>query len=172
MKFQKSLLALALVCSPVAFAADQGSLDTASTGKTDVTISLAEMVKVTVGGDISLTYDPDATSDTTGSTTLCIYTNGASANIGVTVSALDNVFGMAPGLSTSSSLPYAVDIFGADAISVAHGVQATVSNPNTSVLDCASGNKHNLRVTVTQSDLEAAAADDYEDTITILAKVI
>lgn len=167
MKFQKTLLALALVCSPVAFAATQGDLDsTSSEGSTDVSITIDPLVQVTVQGDIAL-GSATAGTDATQGTGICIYRNG-DADVDVTLTsewADAGAFRMVHSVDGTEFLGYSVDLSGTAFDS---GSANTISDENNSSSSCGGAWSHTLNVTVLGTDIDAATAGAYADTVTIL----
>jgi len=170
MKLRNLVIPAALVFSPLAFSATDGALNgTSSTGTTDVSITIGDLVKVSVEQDVSLTHTPGSPS--TGSTGVCIYRN-SDANVDVTLTSTN------PGASDefqmndggTNDILYTVDFSGSStsASDVSSGTLTTISDENNTASDCAGGFSHDLDITVAAVDLDAAPAGSYSDTITIL----
>lgn len=167
MKFKHFVLPVALCCSSMAFAANDGTLGSTSTGDTDVSITIGDVVQVSVEQDVALTYTPG--SDSTGATGLCIYRN-SDADVDVTLSSSNEdsgVFRMSDG---TNFIAYTVDLSGGTTAltDVASSFLNTISDEDNSSSSCSGSYSHDLDVTVTAADLDAAQAGSYTDTVTIL----
>jgi hypothetical protein len=171
MKLKQVLLALSFVASPAAIAASNGSLGSTSSGETVVSVSVPDLVQVTVEGDIGLTHVVG--SNSTGSAGLCVYRNGTSSvDLTLTSSNPDGLDGFRM-ISGSNYLPYAIALSGDDTVSsFTSGVAARLSGANTTSSSCSSSFGHNMDVTVQSSDLDAAPAGSYSDTVTILVEPV
>ncbi|MGH1469992.1 MAG: hypothetical protein ACRBCS_02285 [Cellvibrionaceae bacterium] len=167
MKIKHLVLPLALCCSSAVFAANNGTLGATSTGDTDVTITIGDVVQVSVEQDVNLTYTPGV--DSTGTTGLCIYRN-SDADVDVTLtSANDNAgaFRMADG---TNFITYSVDLSGSTTAltGIASAFLNTLSDEDNTSSSCSGGYSHDLDVTVTAANLDAAQAGTYSDTVTVL----
>lgn len=174
MKLLRQIAAPALltVLSPLALAANDGTLGSTSTGDTDVNITIGDVVQVRVEQDVNLTYTPG--SDSTGSTGVCVYRN-SDADVNVTLTSANpdgsNNFRMAGG---GNFITYAVDLTGAttNITGAVSGTANSVSDEDNSAADCSGGFSHSIDVTASSTNLDSAPAGTYADTITILAEPI
>jgi hypothetical protein len=171
MRVKNLLLALVVVASPTAVAATDGSLGSTSSGETVVSVSVPDLVQVTVQGDIALTHTVGSSS--TGSTGLCIYRNGSSS-VELTLTSANpdasNVFQMAAG---TSRLPYSIGLTGGDTITnFTSGTAESLNGADSASSTCSGSYSHSMDVTVQSSDLDAAAAGSYSDTVTILVEPV
>ncbi|MEX1032640.1 MAG: hypothetical protein WDZ30_04720 [Cellvibrionaceae bacterium] len=172
MQLRRLIFPLALVCSPVVFGANDGTLGSTSTGDTDVSVTIGDLVQVLVEGDISLTYTPG--SNSTGTAGLCIYRNGSSS-VDLTLSSANQDAGAFQMISGTDLLPYAVALSGDDTVgSIASGTGNTLTGANTTSSNCGGAGNfgHDIDVTVQGTDLDAAPAGTYVDTITILVEPV
>lgn len=163
MKLQKLLLPMALSFSTVAFGASDGTLGSDSTGTTDVSVTIGDLVQVSVEQDVGLTHTTGSNSN--GSTGVCVYRN-SDADVAVTLTsanATGTTFRMADG---TNYIPYAVDFDGARD----SGTQFIVSDENNTSSNCGGVYSHSLDVQALAADLDAAGAGTYLDTITILVE--
>ncbi len=86
-KFKGIIVASSLTAMfGVAMAATDGTLGASSTGTTEVTISIGDLIQISGLSDITVT-PTTITSDATGNTTACIYTNGTNVPGGYQVTA-------------------------------------------------------------------------------------
>jgi len=174
MKFRYLATAIVLTAlSPVAISATDGTLGATSTGETDVTITIGDVVQVLVEGNVPLTYTPGVNS--TGGTTVCIYRN-SNANVNVTLSSGNEnagVFRMNDG--GTNFLPYSVDFTGSTTAltNVVSSAINAISDEDNASSNCGGAPySHSLDVTASSTDLDAAPAGSYLDTLTILAAPI
>jgi len=174
MKFSRIVAPIFIAClSPMAMAATDGSLGSTSTGDTDVTITIGDVVQVTVQQDVGLTYTPGSPS--TGATGVCVYRN-SNANVNVTLTSANpdgsNNFRMSDG--GTSFITYAVDLTGSttNVIGAVSGTANTITDENNTSTNCGGAFSHSVGVTATAANLDAAPAGSYTDTITILAEPI
>ncbi len=164
---------LLAAASPFAFAAtNPAAPGTTSVGDTQVQVVIDESILVSAIQDVTLTYT--AGSNAQNSTPLCIYRRNNAA-IDLTLSsanAAGTTFNMAGTAATAGALiPYAVSISGADTVgSVNSGATATLAGADPSSTNCGGTPSHTITVDVLAVDLDAAQADTYTDTITILAE--
>lgn len=172
MKFQKTLFALAFACSPAVFAASNGSLGTTSTGSTDVSVTIGDLVQVLVEGNVGM-GTATAGANSTGSTGLCIYRNGSSSvDLTLTSSNPDGSNGFRM-MSGTDPLPYTVALTGDDTIaSFTSSVAVSLTGADTASSNCSGGYGHSMDVTVQSTDLDAAPAGAYSDTVTVLVEPI
>lgn len=164
--FKKIALSTAIATSLFAgqaFAADQGTLGSASTGKSVVSLSVNDQVQISGVDDISLGAF-DGSNDLTGSTEFCVYRSGGDA-YQMTVSAEGKttleVASVITGDNDASN--------GAD---IAHG-GTSASFTGSNLLDCNSNDNAALEVTFAAADLRTAtSAADYTATVLILVEPI
>lgn len=161
MKLQKTLFALAFACSPVVFAAGNGSLGESSEANTDIELVVPKLVQVSVGGDISLPYT--TAGGTSNSAGLCIYSK-ETANVDVTITTDNGSFVLSDGTDT---VPYSVALSntGGSIGGFTYNSALGVTDANTTAASCGGEFPHSLDVSVTQNDLDSAPASTYADTI-------
>jgi hypothetical protein len=169
---------IALAASASAMAATDGSLDgTQSQGSTDVTLDVTEVVQVSFpNGDIPIAYSTTTTTPVTEE--FCIYTNAADGGVGVAISVLnDNSAGTnQPAVlkNGANEIEYSFDFEtqgGGSTIAASideDGMsEVATSTADTASPTCASGNSHQLVVTVPAANMAAAPVGTYSDTITV-----
>jgi hypothetical protein len=172
MKLEKILVAVVFASSLPVFAAD-GDLGATSTGQTDVSITIGDLVQVLVEQNISLTHSVGINSE--GDAGLCIYRNGSSDVKLTLTSAYPSGTGFQMTDGSSNYLTYTVDLSGGDTVTmVGSGTVNTLAGADDSSSNCGgAGNySHTLGVVVDSSDLDAAPAGDYADEITILVEPV
>lgn len=174
MKLRYLLMPLVLSSSSVVMAATNGSLNSSSSsGSTDVTISITDLVQVTVEQDVALTaYSPG--SNSTGNTRICIYHRGANTAGLTLTSTYDNNNGGANATEFNMSsdggttrLPYLVQI---SSTSFTSGTKQTGWAANQASTNCSGGWNHQIDITAQSADLDAAPAGNFTDTMTILVE--
>jgi hypothetical protein len=174
MKFRHLAAPLFLAClSPMAFAATDGTLGATSTGDTDVTITIGDVVQVRVQTDVGLSYTPGV--DSTGSTGVCVYRNSDDdVNVTLTSTNPDGSDNFRMDDGGTNFVTYSVDFTGSttNVTGAVSGAANTITDENNTASDCGGGFSHTLGVTATAVSLDAAPAGSYADTITILAEPI
>jgi len=173
MKFRLLATPFLLAClSPVALAETDGTLGSTSTGDTDVTITIGDVVQVSVQQDVTLSYTPG--SNSTGNTGVCLYRN-SNDDVNVTLTSANpdgsNNFQMVDGANT---IQYSVDFTGGTTpvTGALSGDVNLVDNVNSTSATCGGVYTHTLGVTASAVNLDAAPAGSYSDTVTILAEPI
>ena len=173
MKFRYLAVPAFVAClSPLAIAANNGNLGSTSTGDTDVTITIGDVVQVSVQQNVSLTYTPGSPSN--GSTGVCVYRN-SDADVNVTLTSANpdaaNNFRMTDG---ANFILYGVDFTGSttNVTGAVSGTANSISDENNASTNCGGAFSHSIDVTATAVNLDAAPAGSYTDTITILAQPI
>jgi spore coat protein U-like protein len=178
----KKLLAMAVAAgvgvSGAVWAFEDGDVGATSSGEVDVTLVIPELIQVLVAGDIDLgTYDPDGTDPNDGSAAACVRTNG-SATYEITASSANasgTTFRMADadGLGTNY-IEYTFTWATVDLASGqlndngAAGFARDSSGPGFGTCTPVAG-LISAEVSVTQ--MEAAEAGDYRDTVTLLVSL-
>lgn len=170
MKLRYLALPLSILAASSVVAETDGTLGATSEGSTDVSITISDLVQVSVEQDVALTQTLG--SDSTGATGVCIYRN-SDADVDVTLTSTNpsatNQFQLSDGTNV---IPYVVDLTGTstNATDVASASTTTVTDENNVSADCGGAFPHSVDVTVAQADLESAQAGNYSDTITILVQ--
>jgi len=162
--------ALALGVSGGAFAVStDGSLDaTSSSDDVTVTVEVEEAVKITLGAGADAVIDfgthaTDGSGTATDSASMCVYHRGVST-VGVlltsTKSETANVFEMEHGTETDEQLTYAITGW-------TEGTKEENITADPADSTCGSANNLTLNGTISTTDLDAAKAGTYTDTLTI-----
>lgn len=152
-----------------AMAAQQGTLGATSTGKTDVSLTIADRVQITGMADIPLgTYS--GTGNLVYNEAYCVYRNGA-GNYKVNITTDDAEFKVASAIA-SDEVPFTVRVDGdddaSDGAAIVHGDDSG-NMAGANATDCGGGDNGAIEITMSESDLQAAqTANDYTATITIL----
>lgn len=158
--------AMGLIAAPAMSVTADGDLGATSTGTVDINLTLAPLIKISGLTDIDLAYTPG--SGAAGSdTNVCVYTNGAatynlttsSANGGATAYQLDHA-------TLADTIAYTVAIDTTDIPVGSTGVDGLPAN--TSAIDCSAGALTVLNIDVAQTEIDAAAAGAYSDTLTLV----
>lgn len=168
-----TLLASALFTSGVGFAATQGTIGATSEGTIDIEVDVQDLVRISGLSDILLGFDATVAGDVVGSSTACIYRNGAGTySVEATGDGAADAFILANGVNT---LPYSVswddEVSGANAAGVTSGTVLTAqSGANTQADDCSVGGGANafVEITVDRNDVVAAPIGTYTGTLTLL----
>ena len=172
-----SLLASALFTSGIGFAATQGTVGATSTGTLDIDVTVDDQVRISGLSDILIAFDPAGTGDVTGSSTACIYRNGAGTySIEATGDGASDAFTIEDSAATPTVVPYTVEwddeVGGGNAAGVTSGTALTgQSGANTVSDDCSNaggGANAFVEVTIDRADLLAAPAGTYNGTLTLL----
>jgi len=175
---KKALTVAALsttVLSGAAFAATQGTLGATSTGTTDVTLTIASQVRISDLNDFALgTYG--GAGNLTGNDNVCAYTNVASGAYNITFtdnSEMTATQFAVENAGNTAEIPMEVrynDVTGTAGNAVAtYGTQMASTGANITADDCSAGGlSGNIQVTLLAADLQAAPADAYASTVTVL----
>ena len=162
--------AAAIVLTAPAWAATDGMFDATSSGSVDISLTIADKVKISNLSDIALT--DDGNGNFVGTSTACVYRNGSGAySMTATGSGTASAFTIAEGGGGGATLAYAVtydDGGGAEALtaSVALG---SLADANTTEDDCSTaGNNGTVSVNVASADASSAVAGAYVGTLTLV----
>lgn len=154
------------------FGANDGSLGMTSTGTVDVSLSISSLVQISGLSDITLNVS-DTSSNATGNTSACIYTNVGSGTYNVTVTsanALAGVFRVKD--SGDNYVVYTADWNDEDATGGTALVSGTPlvnqTGANTSQANCGGTPNARLNITFLAANLLLATPGTYTDTITIV----
>jgi hypothetical protein len=157
-----------------AMAAEQGTLGATSTGKSDVTLTVLDQVKITGVDDIGL-GSFDGVSDLDGGTAFCVYRT-AGADYTMTVTAEGKAALEVESASTLDTIGFTAkvdsDNDASDGTAILHnGISSTYTA--SAALDCGASDNASLAVNFAAADLLAAsAAADYTATVVILIQPI
>lgn len=157
---------VAVAMATSSYAVVQGDLGFTSTGSVEISLNVADEVRINNLADIDL-GDFDG-SDATGSTPACIFRNSGNAGFELTANG-DGTAGAYQLADAANSLPYSVSINtgGADTDLDANA-PATFTSASNSV-DCAvGGNNATISVTVDSADAAALPASAYTGTLTLV----
>lgn len=170
------LLHLFLVLNPVSqsYAATDGSLGATSTGTTDLSLSISDMVRVTGMADFSFgNYGGSGTA--TLDDNICIYTNNPTGQYVVT--ATGDGAGSAFTVDDNNSHVIAYTVRFNDQTGTSGNValttnvaSATQSGANTTSQTCAGGNTANIEISITQSALMSVPAATYSGVLTLVVE--
>lgn len=161
------------------YAASQGSIGTTSTGTTDITLTISDLVDITALTDINVTPS-DYSVDNTGYTNACIYSNQTTIPGGYAVTVTSaNATGTTFRTRKGATADYAVytatwddDPQGTPSpTSLDSGVKLTgQTGADQGDITCAGTSGYNARfeITFTAAVLQAAPAGTYTDTATIV----
>jgi hypothetical protein len=165
MKLRNLLVPSVLALSSIAMSANAGTLGANSSDSVDVSVDIADLVRVTVEGDITLTHTLGSpSSDSTG---ICLYRN-SDAGVDVTLTSANpdsGNFRMHDG--GTSYIIYSVTL---GATTFSSGATNGYTDENNSSSTCGGGYSHSLTVDATAVELDGAAAGSYSDTISILVE--
>jgi hypothetical protein len=176
-KLSKIAIGIALSSAMFAgqtMAAQQGTLGATSTGKSTVTLEIADMVKITGVDDIGLGAF-DGINDLSGGTAFCVYRSGGNG-YRMTVSAEGKTALEVESASTTDTIGFTAkvdnDSDASNGTAIVHnGTSGTYSG--SSALDCGASDNASLAVNFAAADLlSASAAADYTATVVILVEPI
>ncbi len=169
---------LVVVSAGNAFAASDGTLGATSSGSTNVSLTVPELIRVS--GIDNLTLNPYSSGDVDLTTDVCIYTNDEDGQYDVTISgdggpnqAASFQIGDA---ATTDDMTYTAawnDVSGTNTneTAVTHGNELTVqTGANTTSQTCSGGSSARLHINITEAEVLAQAAGTYIGTITILVE--
>lgn len=151
------------------FAATRGTVGFTSTGDLDITLVVADEVRISGLQDLTLNFsgtDETATSDA------CIYRNSGTAyQITGTGDGAGNAYELTDGTNV---VPFSVSIDdGATSVSLPPGSAVTRSNADQAETDCfTAGPNAQISVTVTAANALALLAASYLGTLTLLVAPI
>ncbi|MDD9900171.1 MAG: hypothetical protein OXT65_04260 [Alphaproteobacteria bacterium] len=164
-------IAAIALASHGALAASDGSLGSTSTGTSDVSLSIAAVYQITGLADLALGAYA-GTGNMTGNDDVCVYTNDASGNYNVRItdsSTLSAADFSVQNAGSTSDIPFTVSWDdGGGASAVTYNTQLASANADTSSTTCSGGTNANFAVDLLQADLQAAPADSYSTTLTIV----
>ena len=173
--FKTTLLVSGMIASSSLMAATPGTLGTTSTGTLDIEVDVEDLVMISGLSDIAIAFDNTGTGDLTGSSTACIYRNGAGTySVNATgdggVGGTD--FSIQNATPVPTVVPYTVewddDVAGSNYSAVALGTALTgQSGANTTDTACGTGANAIVQVTVPRASLAAAPAGTYNGTLTL-----
>lgn len=164
-KFVSMVAAAGLMASGASFAATQGTVGATSAGNSIVTVTIPSLIRINGLADIAFgTYA--GTGDLSGASPGAVCTNGATT-YGIVATSAAGAFELQPqGGVVATTIPYTVTwagtgtpaTLGYNANEAAQDVDATTLGPCTGVAG-------KLTIDILEADLQAAGADDYEDTV-------
>ena len=154
-----------------AYAANDGTLGTSSTGDFDITVTVAELIQISGMTDVTFgTYS--GSGDLDNDYQVCVYRNNASAQYTITATATEGAFQVENG---GDNIPYTVffnDVTGtAGEVALTYNTAtATQTGANTQATDCSTGgNSANVHIRMLEADLQAAPANSYSGTVILQA---
>jgi len=165
-------LAFLAFCSSTAplQAATDGSLGASSTGDTDISLTVPDLVKI--GGISDLAFGSyTGTGNISQDDDVCVWTNVTTADYVVTASGSGtaSAFTLTDGSETIAYQVFWNDVAGTSgSVELSTGVaSATQTGANTTALDCSGGVNANFQVTMSQSVLLAVAPNSYAGVLTL-----
>lgn len=173
MNTQAALIAAVALIFPLsAFSATNGSLGTTSTGSSDISVTVPDLVRITGISDRAFgTWNGSSTMDSNDD--VCIYTNKAAATYYITAtgSGTGGAFELDDG--SSNVLPY--HVYYNDVTGTTGEVEQTTaiksaqqSGADTSSQTCGGGNNANYHVRIVNTDLLVVPSGTYTGTLTIV----
>ncbi len=153
-----------------AFAASDGTLGFTSQGSVDITLGVGDRVQISGLDDITL-GQWSGSGALTGDEELCVYSSTSKYDITISGLHASNSFALSAGGSTA--LPYTVSWADDpnDATNgfrnVTEGTHLTGNVGDSSYYTCNGNTNATLRIHITEANLQAAAAGNYSDTLTI-----
>ena len=157
-----------------AMAAVDGSLGVDSTGKSDISLSIADRVQISDVHDIALGAW-GGSGNMTGAADFCVYRSGGD-NYQLTLTADTGAFQVSSA-TTSDNIPFTAqvddDLDASNGESLSYATASSVALVGSNALDCGGSDNAQLYVTFAASDLQAAStANDYQATVTIFVEPI
>ncbi|MBD3649622.1 MAG: hypothetical protein HUJ31_19690 [Pseudomonadales bacterium] len=159
--------------SAQAMAASQGTVGSSSTGTSDVSITVNDLVRITSVADISLTYSGGG--PLVGSTQYCVFRNGGD-QYKVTLTTDQGAFEVTSG-TTSDTIPFTVnvddDIIAGGGETLSYNTASSVALLGSASANCGGADNGEVEVNFAEADLQAVtSASDYNATMTILVEPI
>ncbi len=155
-------------------AATDGSLGTTSTGTLEINVDVEDIVMISGLSDIPIAFDNTGTGDLTGSSTACIYRNGAGTySVNASGDGVGSAFTIQNAAPTPTIVAYTVawddDVAGAATAAVGLGTPlGGQTGANTTETDCSTGGANAfVEVTVPRASLTAAPSGTYNGTLTL-----
>lgn len=169
-----SAIALTSMISQHAIAASDGTLGATSTGTSLVSLTIGAVYQITGLADLALgTYG--GAGNMTGNDDVCVYTNDATGNYNVRIT---DDSGMSVGAfsvqnaGSTADIPFTVnwnDVSGTVGSAAAtYNTPLASTGADTASATCGGGNNANFEVSLLQADLQAAPADSYSATLSIV----
>ena len=148
------------------FAATDGTVGTSSSGTTDITLTIPDLIKVSGMTDIALgTWSGSGAK--TGSDSICVYDNsGGLYNATFTGNGTASAFTIVNG---GNIIPYTVtydDGAGVDAVT--KGVPLGCAGAHQTSFTCGGGTNGTIAISIAEADMAAKVAAVYSGTLTIL----
>ena len=164
------ILAVSVVLSSSAFAATDGTLGLTSQGDADITVGIGEMVRISGFEDFAFgTYSGNGAL--TDNDDLCVYRNG-NATYTITATSNEGSFQVRSGVNAinyTASFNDQTGTVGSAAL-VYNTATSTQTGANTQTADCSQGgNSANLKIDMTEADIQAAPPGSYSGTIVLTA---
>ncbi len=161
-----------LASAPV-MAASDGTLGATSSGSTDISVQIVDMVKVTGLDNIALgSYT--GTGDLTGTTDYCVYRNGGGA-YQVTLTSTTGALSVSDGGTNNIGFSVLIDDDNdatAGGESLGYNSASLVSMAGASAADCGGSDNAQMHFTFAEADLQAAKSATYNATLTVLVEPI
>ena len=167
-------LVTGMIATSGLMAATDGTLGVTSTGTLEIEVEVEDVVMISGLSDILISFDNTGTGDLTGSSTACIYRNGAGTySVEATGDGTANAFTINNGTATPTVIAYTVAwddaVAGTATSPVTVGTTLTnQSGANTTETDCNTGGANAfVEITVPRASLAAAPSGTYNGTLTL-----
>ena len=175
-KIALTIVALGIFTVSAAFttanAAQDGDLDTISTGDTGINLSVSNLVKISQMVDLNFgTYG--GSNNFSRDANVCVWTNQAGGLYKVQAQGDGAANAFLVTNAGADTLPYSVRWNGTTGTSgntslVADDVSASFSGASTTAADCGGGSTANFQVTFSQNDLLASRPGTYTGVLTFI----
>ena len=163
-KIVNLVAAAGLMASGAAFAASQGTVGATSQGESVVTVTIPSLIRINGLTDITL-GNYAGTGDMSGSSPGAVCSNGAT-NYGIVATSAAGSFELQPQGAAVTTIPYTVTWAGtATPAQLTYNTNEANQDVDATVLGPCAGVAGKLTVDILEADLQAASADDYEDTV-------
>lgn len=156
-----------------AFAASDGDVGTTSTGTTDITLIVPDLVRISALSDIDLgTYSGMGTE--TGDTEACIFRNGAGTyTVTATTNKGDFLISSGAGGTAAEDINFTAywnDVTGTTgrAALTYSTALTTQSGTNTASITCAGGTNANFSVEIADTEMQTKVPNTYVATVTLV----
>lgn len=170
-----SVVALASITVPMAFAATDGNLGSTSQGQLDLDLQVLDSVEITSLTDIDFgQYGGGDTGGINSGDAFCVYVNGGDQYT-ITPTSTNGSFVLV-GDTDSDEIEYTVKLIdaatGAAAASAVAYNTASASFTGSNYRDCQSINNASLDISIAEQEIRDATTDTYADTLILLVNPI
>lgn len=168
-KFKLSVLVSAFLISGSAISATQGSLDTSSTGTSDVTIIKDNAVQISKVDDLNFGTEAMLANNAELTDDVCVFSS--TGKYSITVSSSGDGFALVGTGTDPAHIDYTVK-WGTQALvhGGVHGDGADGLIANATSLTCDGSTNAEFTVTVDSTSFNSAKPDTYSDTLTLMVE--